>query len=142
MSSVASVHVKYTSPYHDYFQLMFEGADAVSAFWQPLFKGIGRQQLEFANLSAKQGQALFQFQRNVAVSPNPASLVMASVHFWQSMADQYAESTRKLAIAVSQAAQPAVLSELLTLPVKRSHDMLVINPSEADAAALPERKVA
>ena len=111
---------------------MFEGADAFSMYWQPLFKGVGRGQLELAHLGAKQGQAYMQWSRNVMLQPGPVGFMAASAQFWQSVSDQYADTGRKMASAVTQATQNAVPFELLTLPVKHNRDTLVIEPAESD----------
>ncbi len=140
MSKVEFTYAHNTSPYQDYYQLMFEGADYVSAFWQPVFKGYGRGQLELAHLGAKQGQAVMQWGRTIAMAPSPAGIAAAYVQLWQAIADQYTESSCKLATAVTQAAQQTAAFEVLTLPVNRSRDTLVIQP--LDAAHDAHRKVA
>lgn len=140
MYRVDFVSGQQASPYHDFFQIFFESADIVSAFWQPVMKSIGRQQLELANLSARQGQSMLQFVRNVSTAPSPAGVATATQHFWQSMADEYVQSTRKLASVVTDAAHQSATSEVLALPVLRRRDVMSVYP--ADSQAMDERKVA
>ena len=58
----------FTSPTHDFVHMMFEGADLVSSFWQPLLKSVGRWQLEAAGLSMKQSQAGLRLAHDLARS--------------------------------------------------------------------------
>ena len=115
-----------SSPYHNYFQLMFEGADVLSSYWQPAFKSVGRSQLEFAGLAARQGQALMQWGRNVSMTPTPAGILAANIQFWQTFAEHISESTSKMTAAFGQAAPQSDPFELVTLPVKRVRDTIVI----------------
>ena len=131
------------SPYHDYFKMMFESADLISSYWQPMFKGIGRGQLELAHLSARQGQAVLQWGRSLATCLTPADMLAANVQLWQTVAGQCADASQKLASAAAQAAQAPEAFELLTLPVaKRGHDTLVLPETDADDDAAHRRRVA
>jgi hypothetical protein len=142
MSQVGLAHRRMTSPYHDYFQYFFEAADTMAGFWQPAAKTIGRSQLEMANLSAKQGQAALTWGRTIAMSPTPAGIMSANLQYWQSVTEFMNESSRKLASAVAIAGPDSDPFQLLKLPVKRSHDTLVIDPSESAGDSAPQRRVA
>lgn len=138
MSFSDGQRLRSTSPTYDYFQMMFQGADVYSSLWQPMLKGVGRWHLEVANLNAKQSQAALQWSRDVSRSWNPADLMSANSRFWQSVSTQYADSSGRIADNVTRTVQVPLISEVVPLPTKRSHDTLSI----PDPAALPDRKVA
>jgi hypothetical protein len=116
-----------TSPYFDYFQTMFQAADVYSGLWQPLLKGLGRSQLEFATLQARHGQALMQWGRQVAVPSGPFAVMEANLRYWDAVSRQFADFAPKLASAVNQATQPPAAFEVLAMPAKaKSHDTLVM----------------
>lgn len=132
MRLVDSSDGKQASPLHDYFQMFFESADLVSAFWQPVLKGVGRQQLELARLSARQGQSMLQYVRNVSASPSPAGVAAATQHYWQSMAGEFTQSTRKLAAVATETVHLTASSEILTLPLKRNRDVMSLVPANGE----------
>ena len=142
MSQAGLAHGRMTSPYHDYFQYFFEAADTMAGFWQPFAKTIGRSQLEMANLSAKQGQAALTWGRTIAMAPTPAGIMSANLRYWQAVTDQINDSSRKLASAVATAGPQSDPFQLVRLPVKRSHDTLVIEADETVDSSAPHRRVA
>jgi hypothetical protein len=129
-----------TSPSHDYFQMMFEGADLYSTMWQPLLKSVGRWQLEVAGLNVKNSQAALAWSRDVTRCWTPADAVAANVRYLEAVSAQYAMSSQRLAATVSRAVEAPILSEVVQLPVKRGHDVIEL-PGMADDYLAP-RKVA
>jgi hypothetical protein len=125
---------------HDYFQMMFEGADLYASLWQPMFKSVGRWHLEVANLGVRQGQAALQLSRDLARSWTPADALAANVRYLEATTQQYAQSSQRLAATVSNAVETQAQSQVLQLPLKRSHDTIVL-PTPSAEAELP-RKVA
>jgi hypothetical protein len=129
-----------TSPSHDYFQMMFEGADLYSSMWQPLLKSVGRWQLEVAGLSVKNSQAALAWSRDVTRSWTAADAVAANVRYLEAVSSQYALSSQRLAATVTRAVDAPIPSEVVQLPVKRGHDVIEL-PGMADDRVL-QRKVA
>jgi hypothetical protein len=119
-----------TSPSHDYFQMMFEGADLYASVWQPMFKSVGRWHLEVANLGVRQGQAALQLSRDLARSWTPADALAANVRFLEATTQQYAQSSQRLAATVSNAVENQVTSQVLQMPLKRNHDTIVLPGAE------------
>lgn len=124
----------------DYFEYMFESADLYSALWQPLLKSVGRWHLEVAGLGMKQAQAALQLSRDLSRSWTAADAAAANVRYWESVSAQYAQSSQRLMATVSRSIEQPLLSDVVSLPVRRSHDMIVL--PEAEAEALLARKVA
>ena len=129
-----------TSPSHDYFQMLFEGADLYSSLWQPMLKSVGRWQLEVAGLSVKQSQAALAWSRDVSRSWTPADAVAANVRYLETVSSQYALSSQRIAATVSRAVEAPVLSEVVPLPVRRGHDVIELPGMAEDN--MPHRKVA
>lgn len=130
-----------TSPSHDYFQMMFEGADLYASVWQPMLKSVGRWHLELANLGVRQGQAALQLSRDLSRSWTPADALAANVRYLEATTQQYAQSSQRLVATVSRAVEAQVPSQVLQLPVKRSHDTIVL-PGDPVEDPLLSRKVA
>jgi hypothetical protein len=130
------------SPTHDYFLMMFEGADVYTALWQPLLKSVGRWHLEVAGLGVKQGQAALQLSRDLSRSWTPADAYAANIRFWETTSSLCAMSSQRLAATVVQAVDAPVMSDVVPLPVKRGHDTMVLPGSETSGDLAPARKVA
>jgi hypothetical protein len=127
-----------TSPSQDYFQMIFEGADLFASMWQPMLKSVGRWQLEVAGLGVKSGQAALSWSHDVTRSWTPMDALAANVRFLEAVTAQYAQSSQRIAASVTRAVETPPLSDVVALPLKRAHDMIVL-PDEADAVP---RKVA
>lgn len=130
-----------TSPSHDYFHMMFEGADLYASVWQPMLKSVGRWHLELASLGVRQGQAALQLSRDLSRSWTPADALAANVRYFEATTQQYAQSSQRLVATVSRAVEAQVPSQVLQLPVKRSHDTIVLPGGPLDDPLL-SRKVA
>ncbi len=131
-----------TSPAHDAFHLMFETADAVSLFWQPFFKGIGRWQLELAQAGAKHGRATIEFGHRVAHATNPVDIVDAQVFYWQQVGQVYSDANQHITQALVRATDRPAGIEILPVPKKRQHDTLRIEERTGPHGYDLERKVA
>lgn len=129
-----------TSLSHDFFHMLFEGADLYSAMWQPLLKTVGRWQLEVSGLSVKNGQAALAWSHDLARSWSPADAVAANVRYLDAVSSQFAQSSQRLAASVSRTVEAPVSKGVVPLPVKRTHDMIVL-PDTEDFDVEP-RKVA
>jgi hypothetical protein len=117
-----------TSVVYDFFNTAFEAADMAATFWQPMLKGVGRTQLELANLNARQGQAFMVWARAISSAPHPMSVMAANAQLFQSMTQGYADFAPRVAAAVSQATEPAAAFEILTLPARaKSRDRIHLN---------------
>ena len=112
-----------TSPAHDVYEVMFQGADLVSSFWQPFLKGAGRWQLEMAQLATKQTRAALGFSHTLARSRSPDQLVEAYRNYWNEVSSFYSDASRNIATALVRAAPHAAVLEL-PLHKPREHDTL------------------
>ncbi len=127
------------SPNHSYFQTIFEGADLLASFWQPMFKSVGRFHLEVAGLSVKQTQAALQLSRDLAKSLSPADVLAANTRYWEAVTAQCAVSGQRLSASITRAVELPPAFEVVKLPVKQPRDVIVI-PDHA--ASYADRKVA
>jgi len=128
------------SPYFSFFQAAFDAADMASSFWQPWLKSVGRSQLEMASLAARQSQAIFRWQRAVAVARQPGALIEANIQFMQDMSAEYATFAPRMAAAVSHATRTLPTIEVVPLPQRKARDRIVIPSTDQDI--LVERRVA
>ncbi len=129
----------------EYFQMLLDGADMFSSFWQPMLKSTGRWQLEVAGLAFKQGQAALQLSRDLALCRTPGDMTTANMRFWNATTLQYAQSSKRLAASVARTVEAPILSEsevvsLLRKP--RGHDVIELPNDEPARPAAVERKVA
>ncbi len=131
------------SPYFSFFQAAFEAADIASSFWQPWLKTVGRSQLEMASLAARQGQALFRWQRSVIAAKQPGTLIEANIQLFQEMSAEYAAFAPRMAAAVTHASRGLPAMEVVPLPQRKSRDQIIIPPAaEQDEDTVLERRVA
>jgi hypothetical protein len=133
------------TPAYEMFHLMFETVDAMSGFWQPSCKGIGRWHMELAHLSAKQGQAQIELGRRLMRCTSPFDVMSETMNYWQQVSEQFGLAGQNMASAAVKATQPpAALThafEVLPLPVKKVRDTLQM--PDFDEPELPfERWVA
>ena len=135
MSAEVSQFRAPTSPAHDFFQVMFQAADVVGSFWQPMLKGAGRWQLEMSHLTAKQTRAAMQLSQTALRCDSPLALMDAYRDYWLEVGNLYSDANRNIATAMVRAAPHAAVLEL---PLARppQHDTLVIGDNGS------ERKVA
>lgn len=133
-----------TSSAHDVFQVVFQGADTLSSFWQPMFKGFGRWQMEMAQLSAKQTRASIELGQKIARAPYPGTVMEAYRAYWTEVGGIYADANRNISMALVRAAPHAAVLELPLKPKVRPRDTLQLI-EEADAPTAQQqamRKVA
>src|SRR5690606_27579077 len=105
MADITSTPTDNTSVYYPYYQAVFEMADIVSVFWQPLLKAIGRSQLEMASLQARQARTMMRWGQQVLQPASPLDLMNTNAHFWQTMTEQYVDVVPRVAAAVTTATQ-------------------------------------
>lgn len=128
-----------TSPAHDYFDLMFQGTDMISSFWQPYLKSAGRWQLELAQLAAKQTRAALELGNTLARSSRPDDVSDAFRTYWGNVHACYETAARNIGTALVKATPDAIV--LSIPPRRRPHDMLELFGLEAEDRS-HERKVA
>jgi hypothetical protein len=132
-----------TSETQDYFRVMFDGADLISSFWQPMLKSVGRWHLEVAGLTVKQGQAALQLSRDLSRSMTPADVASAHARYWDAVTSQYSQSSQRLAASVARTVEAPRVSEVVPLPLKpRGHDVIELPDAVTARPEAPERKVA
>jgi hypothetical protein len=137
MADEAGISTNNTSLYYPLFQYIFEAVDTTSMFWQPLFKAIGRTQLEFAGLQARQAQAFVHWSHRMMQPSSPADILNANAQFWTTVTEQYIETAPRVAAAVEAATE--VPATVLALPPKQSRDTLILLDREE---VREERRVA
>lgn len=138
---VPHVHARasYTSPTHDFFQFLFEGADMLSSFWQPVLKSAGRWHLEVAGLGIKHGQAAVKLSQDLARATSPMDAYAAHVRYWEAISSQFMQSQHRIVATTASIPGAPLTSDVVPLVVKRGHDVIELPD---DGAASPTRKVA
>ena len=140
MTEDARISERNTSLYYPFFQYMFEAADVTSSFWQPMLKAIGRTQLEFASLQARQAQAYVYWAHRMMQPASPTDFLNANAQLWATVAEQYIDTVPRVAAAV-QTATEASAPKVLPLPAKQARDTLVLLDRE-ESNDVQERRVA
>ncbi len=141
MAEDARIPAKNTSLYYPFYQYMFEAADVTSMFWQPMLKAIGRTQLEFASLQARQAQAYVRWAHRMLQPTSPADVLDANAQFWTTIAEQSIEAVPLVAAVVETATEAVVAPRVLPLPAKQVRDTLILLDRK-ESGDVPERKVA
>lgn len=141
MSSENGLRRGPTSPAHDFYEVMFQGADLVSSFWQPMLKGVGRWQLEMAQLTAKQTRASVELGTRMTRATSVNSVLDAYSDYWSNVSGYYAEANRNISTALVRAAPHAAVLELPMTPKPRTRDSLLLIDT-GNASLDHERKVA
>ncbi len=139
MEEGAEETARNTSLYYPAFQYIFEAADMTASFWQPALKAIGRAQLEFAGLQAKQTRAFVHWAYQWMHPTGPAEIFNANAQLWSTIMQDYAEAAPRVAAAVETATEAATIPAILHLPAKPARDTLIL--LDRDEAA-SERRVA
>lgn len=126
----------------DFYQSMFAGADQYMSYWQPMFKGFGRAQLEMAQLAAKTGQSTLSWAASLATCRNPVDVFNANVRYFEALAAHQRDSVEKLSAAMAKAAETPPAFATKNKPVRSSHDVLVLPVEQNDDDSVPDLKVA
>ncbi len=105
-----------------------------------MFKAIGRTQLEFASLQARQAQVYVHWAHRMMQPASPADVLNANAQLWATVAEQYVEAVPRVAAAIETATE-AVAPTVLPLPAKQARDTLILLDRE-EAVEVPERRVA
>ncbi len=129
-----------TSPAHDFYEVLFQGTDIVSSYWQPMLKAVGRWHLEISHLAAKQLRANMMLANNLARAGTSSSMTQAYREYWDELSHSYSEANRNIATALSRTT--AGSSAVVHMP-RRSRDTLQLLDVEVpDAEGTYVRKVA
>lgn len=131
-----------TDDYYQYYQSLFETVDTTSSFWQPLLKAIGRTQLELAGLQARQAQAVVHWAHEVMRPASPMDIFNANAQLWWTLAKQWNEVTPRVAAALNSAATSVAHPAVVPMPVKPSHDTLILLDRDGEGERARARKVA
>ena len=144
--SSETTHVRApTSPAHDFYEVLFQGTDIVSSYWQPLLKAVGRWQLEMSHLATKQLRANMLLANNLTrAGTSSSAMTQAYREYWDELSESYSEANRNITSALSRTT--AGSSAILHMPPRRSHDtMQLLDGVEVqvpDAEGTYVRKVA
>jgi hypothetical protein len=139
MTGNAEKSASNTSAYYPIYQTVFEAVDMAASFWQPLLKAIGRSQLEFAGMQARQARAVMKWSHEILRPASPLDVINTNAQLWQAVTEQYVDVVPRVAAAVSTATR-SVAPVVLPMPAKQSRDtLLLLDRNEGDET---ERKVA
>jgi hypothetical protein len=114
-----------TSLYYPFFQNMFEMVDATSYAWQPVLKAIGRTQLEFASLQARQTRAWVRWTHQMTQPASPADFLNANAELWASLTQDYLDVAPRVAAAVETVAE-AVAPKVIQMAPSQRRDTLIL----------------
>ncbi len=142
-----AVKVTQFSPTHEYVHMLFEGADLVSSFWQPLMKSAGRWQLEVSGLAMKHSQAALRLSHELARCMSPVDVYAANVRYWEAVSSNVRQSQERIAASTVRTDEPQVTvgapSDVVPLAAgSRTHDIIKLPDEAAASRAAPVRKVA
>mgnify|MGYP000002786836 CR=1 FL=1 len=133
MNELTAVSRRDTSSfYKDYFDMAFEAADMLSIWWQPFLKGVGRTHLELAGLQSRNAQAMLQWGRQVATARQPGDVITANLELTRAIASNCNDAMPRVSVALTKAAEPVAVFELLPLPIKRTRDSMIISGFDRD----------
>ena len=117
---------KNTVDYYHFFQNLFDIADATSLLWQPILKSVGRAQLEFAGLQARQGQAVLHWAQQI-IQPHPLpDMIRLNAELWSALTGQYMSVLPRVAAAAA-AASGTVTPAVLPLPKRRHYSLILLD---------------
>jgi hypothetical protein len=97
-----------TEIYYDFYRVMFDAMDVTSIFWQPVLKAVGRTQLEYAALQARQARAIVAWGHQLMAPTSPFDLIHANARFWAGFMHDCADAAPRVAAAVETAASGVV----------------------------------
>ena len=130
-----------TSPAHDFFELMFQGTDMLSSYWQPYLKGAGRWQLEVAQFGARQTRAWIALSHQLAKARTPDDVSHAYRDYWNNVNACFEDASRNIAAAVVRASPQNIVLDMPQPSRKRAHDTLELIDITG-SHRITERKVA
>ncbi|MCB1483392.1 MAG: hypothetical protein KDJ17_00700 [Hyphomicrobiaceae bacterium] len=132
-----------TSPAHDFYEVLFQGADIASSFWQPALKAAGRWQLEIAHLAARQMRASMALGTDLLHAKSSSQLTSAYRNYWDELSHSYTEANRNISNAFSR---PSGHATVLQMPARQRRDTLElvdgVEREIPDGEQRLERKVA
>jgi hypothetical protein len=125
-------------------------SDALSVYWrgleslsqnaEPLFKGCARCQLELVSLASRRARAYFDVPSTLARCRSPQDIASEQVRFWQTAAQEYAESARCLMTAWGAMWSAALQATNGAAAVER--DYITFAEPREETAGPPSRKPA
>lgn len=107
---------------------------------EPMMKGMARCQLEYMGFAAKRAQAYMEIPSRLALVRTPQDLMHEQTRFWQTAAQQYQDSSRRImAAATSMVPQQGFATGEQNAKAKRRDYMSVDEPAEPAPAPTPAR---
>lgn len=125
-----------TSPAHDIFEVVFQGTDMVSSFWQPMLKSVGRWQLEVAQAGTRQTRAAMLLGQRIVRAMGPGDVLQAYQDYWTEVGGVYSDANRNIATAMVRAAPHAAVLELPVAPRRHVHDRIEISDGKPAGSGL------
>jgi hypothetical protein len=131
-------------PFQNFVQATCCGMDAIAQGFEPLYKAIARSNLEFMSLATRRAQAYLDLQSRASRWRSPWDLGNEQMLFWQTMVQDYFESSQRVATTWSTVfpspqaswgpAKP--IRDFITLPEPREPKSTVLQrkPGERRAA--------
>jgi hypothetical protein len=125
---------------HDVLNVYWRGLESLSQGVEPMLKNTARCNLELVSLASRRAQAYFNLPAAMGRCRSPQDLLGEQVRFWQTAAEQYADTARNVV---------AIWSSLMTAAAQMSNgaaaaerDFITFAEPREDGAAQPARKTA
>lgn len=121
-------------------QAQFGGFDALAKGYEPALRGVSRWNLEVFGLATRRTQAWMEIPVRLSQCRTTLDVFNAQLQFWQSAAHDYAEGSRKLAMAFGAfAVVPGFNGAWRGEAAAPTRDYISV-PEHAEPAASPARK--
>lgn len=131
----------------DFYRSMFDGIDVFMSFWQPMLKGVGRMNLEVAQVSAQHGRSTLIWTSEMVRSRTPSDVLTANLKLYDALRTQQRDSIEKISAAMAKSVETPPGFEIPKLPQSPVRDVLVLPGDDkipagaATAATKPHGKV-
>lgn len=131
----------YGFPLPDFLAACWRGFGVSTQAAEPLFKNAARCNLELMSLAGRRTRAYLELPRTLARCRSPQDLAGEQMRFWQSAAQDYADSSRAF-VQVWNAMLTAGLQNGLKMDAVDRDYITFAEPHSADASATQARKSA
>lgn len=114
------------SPTLDFYKGAFECMDFFMSFWQPALKGIGRTQLQLAQVAAQNAQSVVRWTAELSASRTLSDVVTANIKCCDAIFEQQKDSLEKLTSAMARVVELPPALDVAAPPAVRPRDVLEI----------------
>jgi hypothetical protein len=95
-------------PFCNLSQGYFNGLDLAARGYEPMFRNAARWNLELMGLATRRTRAWLELPSRLAGCRTPQDLAQASLQYWQTAAQDYADGARRLSVAAGAFAVPGI----------------------------------